>query len=140
MSVKVREFMNPELVYLREGSRPDIALQPMLDFGITAVPVLDEDGHPVGVVSLRALVQRDQKPRMEERVPSVRADETMENAARMLAESGAHHLVVVSERGRAIGMLSSLDALRALVGMAPEHPIAISSFGSNGVSTDAPRS
>ena len=56
MSVTVRDCMNPKLVYVREGDRADLALQPILDFGITVVPVLDEDHRPVGTVSLRDLV------------------------------------------------------------------------------------
>ena len=39
----VGDYMNPRLVYLREGDRPEVALRPMLDFGIHAVPILDDD-------------------------------------------------------------------------------------------------
>ena len=34
MSATVRDCMNPKLVYLREGDRARLALQPILDFGI----------------------------------------------------------------------------------------------------------
>jgi len=125
----VREIMNPTIVYLREGSRAAIALRPILEFGITAVPVLDEDEMPVGMVSLRDLVGApDHRPEITRRVLSVREDATVEVAARQLAESGVHHLVVVDANGRAVGMLSALDVVRALAGLPPKHPAAITEF------------
>ena len=130
MNATVRDFMNTEIVYLREGARPDIALRPILDFGITAVPVLDDESRPVGVVSLRDLVAPDEtKPRVTEAVVSIRSDAPMSLAARVLVEAGTHHLVVVDEQGRACGMLSALDVVRALTGMPARHPAAIERFG-----------
>jgi CBS-domain-containing membrane protein len=35
-----------------------------------------------------------------------------------------HHVVVTDESGKAVGMLSALDALRALIGEPPKHPAA----------------
>jgi CBS domain-containing protein len=39
-----------------------------------------------------------------------------------MAENDLHHLVVLDDDGRACGMVSSLDLVRALVGLPPAHP------------------
>jgi CBS-domain-containing membrane protein len=140
MGPTVRECMNTQLVYLRAGDRPRLALQPILEFGITAVPVLDDDERPVGVVSLRDLVDpRRRDALVTEAVATVGADEPIAAGARKLAEAGVHHLVVVDADGRAAGMLSALDVVRALVGMKAPHPPAIDSFGRRHAGADADR-
>jgi hypothetical protein len=48
----------------------------------------------------------------------------VEDAARQLATTTVHHLVVVDGAGGTVGMLSSIDLLRALLGMPTPHPPA----------------
>jgi CBS-domain-containing membrane protein len=121
--------MNPQLVYVREGDRADLALQPILDFGITVVPVLDEDHRPVGTVSLRDLVNpKRRREWVTEPAATVPIDAPVGVAARALADDDAHQLVVVDADGRAAGMLSALDVVRALLGLAAKHPKAIDMF------------
>jgi CBS domain-containing protein len=130
MNPRVSHFMNTKLVYLREGERPELALRPVLDLGITAVPVLDEGHRPVGVVSIRDIVGHAEKGRPEVSAPAltISTDASLASAARQLAERNVHHLIVVDGLGRAVGMLSSLDVIRGLIGLAPKHPQAIESF------------
>jgi len=130
MGVKVRDFMNPQLVYMREGDRPSAALQSILDFGITAVPVLDDDERPVAIVSLRDLADA-KKPASRSTTPVVSAgiDDPIRSAAETLARASVHHLVVVDDAGRAVGMLSAVDVVRALLGLEASHPKAIADFG-----------
>jgi Mg/Co/Ni transporter MgtE len=47
----VRDFMNSRLVYLPEGTRPEVARNYILKFGITSVPVLNDAQQPVGSLS-----------------------------------------------------------------------------------------
>jgi CBS domain-containing protein len=132
MTATVRDFMNPQLVYLAAGARPETAMQPILDFGITAVPVLDDEKRPVGVLSLRDLVHATgARPAVSESVVSVGVDEPLGAAARKLAEKGLHHVVVVDGEGRAVGMLSAVDVVRGLLGLEARHPSAIDAFGRN---------
>jgi CBS domain-containing protein len=141
MSATVRDFMNTHLVYLREDSRPEIALLPILDFGITAVPILDAAGRPVGMVSLRDLVDpRKREPHVSKPVVTVAIDEPIPSAALRLAEAGVHHVVVIDSEGRAAGMLSSVDIVRALVGLGAAHPKAIDAFRDKEILRAADRS
>ena len=66
---------------------------------------------------------------MTENVVSVGVDEPLGAAARVLAEKGLHHVVVVDTEGRAVGMLSAVDVVRGLLGLDARHPAAIAAFG-----------
>ncbi len=129
MSKTVADIMNPKLLYIKYGDRVSLARRHIIDFGVTAVPVLDETHRPVGIVSLRDLAG-DEGERFEPtgKVETVKASEPVEAAARKLAESGYHHLVVVDDDGVAVGMVSSLDFLREMVGLPPQHPEAFKRF------------
>ncbi len=129
MSATVRDCMNPKLVSLREGDRARLALQPILDFGITTVPVVDEEHKPVGTVALRDLVNpKHHGDWVTTPAPTVAIDTAIVVAGRMLADSDLHQVVVVDADGRAVGMLSALDVVRALLGIPARHPAAIETF------------
>lgn len=123
MSKTVADIMNQKLLYIRDGDRVALARRHIIDFGITAVPVLDETHRPVGVVSLRDLAGNE-GDRFEPsgKVETIKASATIEEGAKQLAESDYHHLVVVDDVGVAVGMVSALDFVRALVGLSPRHP------------------
>jgi CBS domain-containing protein len=112
--------MNPELFSLRADTKSDDALDALLEYGITAVPVLDDARRPIGVVSIRDLVRKEPAPRISTPALSISADTTVEETARMMAENDKHQLVVVGGDGRALGLVSSLDVVRALIGL-PAH-------------------
>ncbi|MDB4993828.1 MAG: hypothetical protein JWM74_1260, partial [Myxococcaceae bacterium] len=116
-TLTVSDFMSSELLYLNEGSRLEMAKIPILELGVTAVPVLDEEHRPIGVLSLRDFARTDRRPQMSSPARSIRADAMLTEAASVLAEESLHHLVVVDAAGRAVGMLSALDVLRAVVGL-----------------------
>jgi CBS domain-containing protein len=130
MKTTVKDIMSRSLLYLAEGTRAALAREQILRFGVTAVPVLDEDGRPIGIVSLRDLLAADGPCEPKAPVFSIASSTPIESAARALAESDYHHVVVVDEgTGRAVGMVSTLDLLRAMLGMPPRHPAAFESFG-----------
>ncbi|HEY1960593.1 MAG TPA: CBS domain-containing protein [Polyangiaceae bacterium] len=129
MKMLVCDYMNRDLVYLREGDRLDIARKPMLDFGVTAVPILDDEHRPVGVVTLRDLAAGLTEP-PRSIVKTIQAGATLDEAARALAHENIHHLIVIGGSGEAIGMLSSLDVVRGLLGLPARHPAATTRFAS----------
>jgi CBS-domain-containing membrane protein len=131
MSNTVRDCMNPQLVYIREGDRADLALRPILDFGITAVPVIDDEHRPVGTVSIRELVDpRRHGEWVTTPMATISLDVPIAVAARTMAEGDLHQMVVLDAEGRAAGMLSALDVVRGLLGLAAKHPKAIAAFDS----------
>jgi predicted transcriptional regulator len=109
--------------------RPDTPLQEMVrvmaDTEIHAVMVAEREGEPpVGVVShtdaiahygedLTAIQARDV---MTPGVISISEDATVGEAARKLLESNIHRLLVVSEDGTPLGILSTTDIIREMRG------------------------
>ncbi|MDP2344037.1 MAG: CBS domain-containing protein [Deltaproteobacteria bacterium] len=85
--------------------------------GVSALPVVDPLGRPVGVVAqsdiIDALAQHTVSDVMT-RAPVVREGDTVDHAARLLASSGI--MPVVSGSGLVVGVVSSLDVLPAGVG------------------------
>jgi CBS-domain-containing membrane protein len=129
MSTTVAEIMNPKLLYIREGDRLSLARAQILEFGVSAVAVLDETHRPVGVVSLRDLAREEDHAVPAPRpIATVRNGATLEEGARSLAEAGVHHLVVVDDRGVAVGIVSALDFVRAFVGLTAQHPPAFARY------------
>lgn len=117
----VCDYMNTNLVYLREGDRVSVARKPMLDFGVSAVPILDETHRPVALVTFRDLAEQPADPHPSAAL-TISASATIEDAARVLARNEVHHLVVVDGAGKALGILSALDVLRGLMDLPAHHP------------------
>ncbi|MFO0564579.1 MAG: CBS domain-containing protein [Polyangiaceae bacterium] len=128
MPKAVKEIMNRELFSLRPEDSAESAVGYILGLGITAAPVLDDDGRPIGLVSFRDLLRPNAPDRVKDRmsvpVLTVDADTGIEETARILAERGVHRLVVVDADGRAVGIASSLDVIRGLLGLPAWHPSA----------------
>lgn len=119
----VRAIMNPTVLYVRDGDRMTLVLSQILAYGVTGVPVLDEEHRPVGFVSLRDIASSgDERTRVTSPVFCVGAEDRVDSAARALAEAGYRHAVVVDSAGVAVGMVSAIDFLRALVGLPGRHP------------------
>jgi CBS domain-containing protein len=123
----VQDIMNRELLTVRPDLPLGEATELLLSFRVGAAPVLDDTGRLVGVVALRDLVGEGRpgssvRERMSRPAISVSVSATVEQVARQLASMDMHHLVVVDGAGTAVGMLSTLDALRALLDLPARHP------------------
>jgi CBS domain-containing protein len=60
--------------------------------------------------------------RMTRPPATVAAEGSITTAARRLARTGYHRLIVVDASGRAVGVVSSLDVVRGLMGLPTPHP------------------
>jgi len=120
----VQEIMNRELLAIPPESPADEARDLLRSFGIGAAAVLDSGGRPVGVVSLRDPLELGgtTRQRMSRPAICIPLSTPIEEAARQFARADRHHLVVVDSSGVAVGMISSLDALRALLDLPARHP------------------
>jgi uncharacterized protein (TIGR02284 family) len=123
----VSDIMNRKLLYIGEGDRLSLAKAKILEFGVTAVPVLDDEHRPVGIVSLRDLLGNGE-PKATSPAQVVAGRATIREGARILAEADVHHLVVVDDGGVAIGIVSSVDFVRAFSGAPPRHPAPFAAY------------
>jgi CBS domain-containing protein len=128
MAVRVSEIMNRELFSVGPGEPVGGALGSILALGITGAPVVDEAGKPLGMVSWRDLAGdkpgRTAGERMTQPPATVAAEARIAAAARCLARTGYHRLIVVDEAGRAVGVVSALDVIRGLMGLPAPHPVS----------------
>ncbi len=142
MAKLVHEIMNPEVFSVRADDATDLAMLGVLALGITTAPVVDADGQPIGVISLRDLVGALGGARVRERMripaATIRTSASVQDAARALDQANLHHLVAVDRQGRAAGMVSSLDVVRALTGAPVRHPDAFPHRDAAGVTWSDP--
>jgi len=131
--VHVARLMTPfkRLVQLIEENR------------ISAIPIVDEQGVPVGIVSESDLLMKERRQEFESELSllhplrrrdqmakatgvvaseimstppiTVRSDTTLPVAARMMQERNVRRLVVVDERGKIAGIVSRSDLLQVFL-------------------------
>jgi hypothetical protein len=122
----VEEIMNRELFTARLGEPAKELVEYFTVLGIAASPVLSLDGSLVGMISLRDLAQATADSRIEDlmRTPvtSIDTEAPIEVAARILGETGYHRLPVVDRDSRVVGIISSIDVIRGLMGIPTRHP------------------
>lgn len=120
----VGDFMTIDPVVISPSASLDQAARILAAYEVSGLPVVEADGHLVGVISqtdlLRGAADRTQPigpgpsgARVADVMSSppitVKRLTPLSEAARAMREQGVHRLVVVDEGGRAIGVLSSMD-------------------------------
>ncbi|HEV3377125.1 MAG TPA: CBS domain-containing protein [Thermoleophilaceae bacterium] len=150
MPVTVRDIMDPEPATVRRDSPVEEVVATLRDNELPGVPVVDDDGRVVGIVTEADLVLPDDQGdlhiphyinlfggtvfleplgRFEERLrkafaskaedmmstdpDTVSPDTTVQEAARLIHETGHNRLPVV-EDGRLVGVVTRVDVLGAL--------------------------
>jgi CBS domain-containing protein len=124
MPQTVQDVMNRELLVVRPDLPAGEVRELLRSFQIAAAPVVDEVYRPLGVVSLSDPLEigGTARERMSRPALCITTSATIAQAARQLAEMDTHHLVVVDGSGTAVGMLSVVDVLRALLDLPTRHP------------------
>ncbi len=100
----------------------------MLDSGVHCLPVIDDSGGLVGIVSAWDLVEEYSPDEgianaMTTNVLTIGPSALVEEAAAMMCDNFVHHLVVLDgndrEGERVVGVVSSFDLLGELAGVTP---------------------
>jgi len=116
MSIKVEELMTKSVITAQPHQSVEHVRHMLENNSISAVPVVDSDGHPVGIVSLTDLVQ-ELKPGapisqiMTEKVYTIPQYDDTSIAARVMRNHRIHRVVVTHEQ-KVVGMLSAFDLLK----------------------------
>jgi CBS domain-containing protein len=150
MAATVRDIMDPEPATVRPDTPVDEVVSTLRENELPGLPVVDDDGRVVGIVTEADLVLPDDQgdlhiphyinlfggtvfleplSRFEERLrkafastaadmmsaepDTVSPDTTVQEAARLLHETGHNRLPVV-EDGRLVGVVTRVDVLGAL--------------------------
>ncbi|PWI44720.1 CBS domain-containing protein [Streptomyces sp. ICBB 8177] len=144
----VRDVMSRKVVAVRRAASFKEIVGVVATWRIGALPVLDDDNRVVGVVSETDLLPKEEfraaEPSRTEQMlrlvdlgkagaltaedamtcpaVTVRADATLAQAARAMAQAGVKQLPVVDDRGRLTGLVSRGDLLRVF--LRPDTEIA----------------
>ena len=118
MDVKVADVMVPRVLVAMPTDKVSYIREVMRGKGIHAVPVIDEESRPAGIVTSTDLMD---EPRgdlevadiMTKDVITVPQFDPVHVAARMMRSNAVHHLVVTHE-GEIVGILSSFDLLKVI--------------------------
>jgi CBS domain-containing protein len=132
MAKRVSEIMNHEVFCVVPDERASDVRGYFHALRIVAAPVVDDDGTPVGFVSLRDLTYAaDSTPVaqcMTAGADTVIRDATIADAAAHMADRDRHHLAVVDGNGRIAGYVGSLDVVRGLIGKPVPHPATFAHY------------
>jgi CBS domain-containing protein len=126
MSRCIEEIMNRELLAVVPETPAQAIRELMRTFSIGAVPVVDDQRRPIGMVTAVAVLDGSgtAADRMSRPAMCIEGSTAIEVAARRLALADVHHVVVVDSAGVAVGIVSVLDVLRAMLGISAHHPAA----------------
>ncbi len=115
MNIKVHELMTESVVTTEPHASIDRVRRIMQRNKIGAVPVVDSDGQPVGIVSTTDLVpslepESPVSTIMTEKVYTVPKYDDVSVAARIMRNHKIHRVVVTHEQ-KVVGVLSAFDIL-----------------------------
>jgi CBS domain-containing protein len=118
--------MTPNPVSVRDQASAAEATHLLTGKGISAAPVIDEAGRPVGVLSQTDLLihyhagAKGEKFRVRDLMTpvvfSVRPDTAAVEVVREMVSLKVHRMFVVDGAGTLVGVISALDVLRHLHG------------------------
>ena len=116
MNVKVNDLMTESVVTTEPHTTVSHARKVMERNSIGALPVVDSDGRPVGIVSRTDMLHdlKDGTPVskvMTEKVYTVPKYDDVSVAARVMRNHGIHRVLVTHEQ-KIVGVLSSFDLLK----------------------------
>ena len=113
----VRELMTPRVVAVRPADSLAAARQLLRENRIHHLIVTDENGQPVGLLSYRDVMGKDDRDTvgrvMSRDVVTVEPWDTVRNAAAMMI-GRTHGCLPVVEGGRVTGIITTTDLLRAV--------------------------
>ncbi|GES29801.1 CBS domain-containing protein [Streptomyces angustmyceticus] len=114
--------MTDDVVSARSGTPADVMARWLAEYDINGLPVVDAEDRVIGVVSATDL-RRDRRTTdtggvltagevMSAPARTVRADDSVVRAARLMSTGGIERLPVVDEEARLVGMVTRRDVLQ----------------------------
>lgn len=128
LPLRVADVMSQPVITARKREPLGLAATRMAESGIKRLPIVDDQGKLVGIISrvdiLRLLMEKPAHPLspppgaartvgevMSPVIPAVSQDAGLAEIIEKLLESGLHRLIVLDERGQAIGLISDADVV-----------------------------
>ena len=125
MAITVGEIMNRELYAARMEQPAADVLHDLISLGVSGCAVVDDENRPIAVVSLRDLSDLEEGETVEDRMTTpplvVHESALIRDAGVLMAEAQVHRIIVI-DGAKAVGIVSSLDIVRGLLGLPASHP------------------
>ena len=124
--VPLTEIMSRELTCASRDLGADRVAELMIGNHIGCVPVVEDPGRPIGMITKRdfvehllaadrdALASRTAAELMMPMAIALGEHATIAHAAALMASDDIHHIAVVDREGRLIGVVSTMDIVRWL--------------------------
>jgi CBS domain-containing protein len=120
--VPVSTIMSCEVFTARRTDPVTELVQQMLRAHVGCIPIVDEHGHPAGIVTKTDLVEALCKPELRTAADVMmplaivlNEHATVAHCAQMMTIEDFHHVMIVSATGALVGVVSSQDIVRWLV-------------------------
>ncbi len=135
VTLKVVDVMSTNVVSLPQTETMATAAETFRVHGITSAPVVDDEGRCIGVVSASDFLHPEYDhdinldvlaKNMSASVQMVPASAPLLQAARIMNSTHLHHLPVLDEQQRIVGVVSTLDIVAAVVNAVDESEAGIS--------------
>jgi CBS domain-containing protein len=127
----VTDLMTEPVLTVDQDERPGDIATAMLDAEIKSVVVIDDDCHPVGILTSTDYVTMTANgtdpygttvaEQMTRDIVTVTGDTSVTTAATAMIDHDINHLPVVGDDGMAIGILSTTDLASSLANTAAEE-------------------
>ena len=116
MTTKVEDLMQEQVVTAQPHHTVEHVRGIIQRNKLSALPIVDGEGHPVGIVSRTDLLDQPKEGRpisrvMTEKVYTVPRYEDVSIAARVMRNHSIHRVVVTDDQ-KVVGILSAFDLLR----------------------------
>lgn len=117
--MKIEEIMSSPVVVTSPGTKLKHTRELFTRKQINAIPVLKEDGEIAGIISSSDLAKEHNENRLVEDIMTDKVHIVLRNnrvidAANVMLKHHVHHLVVM-DNGIVVGMVSSLDIIKAMM-------------------------
>lgn len=129
----VRDIMEPDVFFLPSDMPLGRAAEELALRQIGGAPVCDPEGAIVGMISKTDLAEyygganelRAVGDVMTPEVLAVGPDEPMQRAIVSMAFEGVHRLLVLDDKKRLVGIVTSMDVLRELAGFPRQSAVVV---------------
>ncbi len=117
--MKVKEIMTKSVISLKPYDTIKDASILMLEHNIGCIPIVDDDNHPVGIITDRDMIIRgiaqndDAKTRLEDimttRLLTIHPDDEVGSATHIMGNRQIRRLLVVDDDDKIVGFLAMAD-------------------------------
>ena len=126
MKTTARDIMSSRLIVAREGMNVEDALKLLVNNKITGLPVVNQSGQMVGIISEYDIIARVGKQHTVDAesfkdslpytktVEAVREDTSLEDILDRFIKAKCRRLPVLDKDGRLVGIISRRDVMKVL--------------------------